>query len=92
MRLDKFRHESAKTICKDLPSLAERSPGAMAKLYTRDMRKWEILRNFILSQRAGKTYYLCMIVKQQHISVAEQRLKEKWKANGDRIEGLRMGT
>ena len=30
--------------------------------------------SFYLSQRAGKTHYLCTVVKLQHISVAEQRL------------------
>lgn len=31
----------------------------MAKLYTGDMQEQEILENFILSQRAGETHYLC---------------------------------
>ena len=30
----------------------------MAKLYTGDMREREMLKIFILSQRAGKTHYL----------------------------------
>ena len=32
--------------------------GEMAKLYPRDMREREMFKNFILSQRAGKTHYL----------------------------------
>ena len=33
--------------------------GAIAKPYTGDMREQEILENFILSQGAGETHYLC---------------------------------
>lgn len=33
--------------------------GAMAKIYTGGMREREMLKNFILSQRAEKTHYFC---------------------------------
>lgn len=33
--------------------------GAVAKLYTGDMREREIFKNFNLSKKAGEIHYLC---------------------------------
>jgi len=54
------------------------------KLYSRDLKEPEMLKGFILSEKAAVTYHLCSETARYIFSGMEKKLEEATWKNGER--------